>query len=98
MAVHAPYVVFQMLGAEEIGVLFSELMTGQAALGGFFARERRKADNLFRVGRLSVGLARPMAGFAALPFRAMVFVQRGLPVRTLVVTFGLLFMAGFAGL
>jgi len=98
MAVHAPNVVFQVLGAEKVGVLFSELMAAQAALGGFFARERGKPDDLFRIGRLCVRLARPMAGFTALPFRTVALVQRGLPVRPLVVTFGLFFVAGFAGL
>src|SRR5215831_4711184 len=87
-----------MLGAEKVGVLFSELVAGQAALGGFFPRERSKPDDLIRISRLSVGLSRPMAGFATLPLGSLVLVQRCLPVRPLVVAFGLLFVACFAGL
>src|SRR5690348_10201729 len=98
VAVHASYVIFQMLGTEKIGVLFPKLMAAQATLGGLFARERSKPDDLVRISRLSVGLSRSVAGFTTLPFRAVALVQRGLPVRPLVIALGLLFMAGLAGL
>jgi phosphoglycerol transferase MdoB-like AlkP superfamily enzyme len=42
-------------------------------------------------------LAGTVAGLAALELHAFMFVQLGLPVRALVITFGLLFMAGLAG-
>ena len=36
VAVHAAYVVLQVLGAQEIAVFLAEFMTGEAAPGGFF--------------------------------------------------------------
>src|SRR5690349_18911349 len=50
MAIHAAYVIFQMLRAEEIGVLFAELMAAEAALGRFLTRQRAKTDDLLRIG------------------------------------------------
>src|SRR5580765_4640096 len=81
VAINATHVVLQMRGAEKIGMLFPELMASQAALGGLLARQAGKADDLVRIGGLSVGFARSMAGFTTLPLRTMALVQHGLPVR-----------------
>lgn len=78
-------------------MLFTKLMASEATLGGFLARERRKTDDFGGIGRFSVFLAGTVAGLAALELHPFVLVQLSLPVRALIVTFGLLLVAGLTG-
>ena len=61
------------------------------------AAQGSQADDLVWIRRFSMRFARAMARFATLPFRPLMFSQRGLPVRALVIALGDVFMAGLAG-
>lgn len=97
VTIHAANIIFQVLRTQEVGVLFTKLMAGEATLGRFLAREGGKTDDLGGIGRFGMFLAGTVAGFATLELHAFVFVQLGLPVRATVITFGLLLVAGLAG-
>src|SRR5436305_1550832 len=98
VAVHAADIVFQVLGAQEIGMLFPEFMASQAALGRLFTGQRPKPDDLGRISRLGMFLARTMARFASLPLGSLVLGQISFPVRPPLEALALLFVAGLAGI
>ena len=50
VAVHAAYVVLQMLGTQKVAVLFPKLVTAQTALGRFLAGKFLEIDDVFYVG------------------------------------------------
>ena len=50
VAVHAANVILEVLLTQEVGMFFTKLMAGEAALGRLLARERGKADDLVRIG------------------------------------------------
>src|SRR5215468_347638 len=97
VAIQATNVVFQVLRAQEVGMLFTKFMTAEASPGSFLAREAGKADDLGRIGRFRMFLAWPVTSFAALPLRTRMFGQFRLPMRSLTEALELFFVAGFAG-
>ena len=97
MAINAPNIIFYVFGTQKVSVLLIKLVASKATFGRIQPRQSSKPNDFFWIGRFRVRFARPMARFATLPLRTMAFIQHGLPVRALVVTSGLLFMAGLAG-
>src|SRR5690349_6228427 len=97
MAVHAADVVLEVLRAQEIRVLLAEFVAAQATLGRFLPPQGVQADNLGWIAGLGVLFARAVTSFAALPFLSSMFRKRRLPVRTLVIPFRYILMAGLAG-
>src|SRR5947207_9010706 len=97
VAIHAADIVFQVLGAQEIGMLFPEFMASQAALGRLFTGQRPKPDDLGRISRLGMFLAGTMARFASLPLGSLVLGQISLPMRPPLVALVMLFVMGLAG-
>src|SRR6266705_7178710 len=72
-------------------------MTLEAAGAGINGRQLFEINDLVHIAtRFRVLLARAMASFAPLPLRPAVLIERGLPVRTTVVSFGHVFVAGAA--
>src|ERR1051326_8203463 len=98
MAIHAADIIFDVLRAQKIGVLLAELMAAKAALGRLLTAERGQAQDLVGIARFGMRLSRAVTRFASLPLRPGVLGQRGLPLRSFVITFSNVFMAGFAGL
>src|SRR5262249_12784989 len=84
MAVNATNIVFQMLRTQKVGVLFAEFVTSKATPGRLFPRQLPEVDDFGDIAGFRMLLAGTVAGFAALPRRALVLVGLRLPVRPLV--------------
>src|SRR6266581_9629875 len=97
VTINAPHVVLHVLGAPEVAVLFPEFVTFQAAFGGFFPRELLGIQDLGDIARLGVLFPWPVTRFASLPFRPLVFVEQGFPVRASLETLPHVLVAGLAG-
>jgi len=97
MAVNAAYVVLQVLGAQEVRMLFSEFMAAQAALAGFLAGECLEANYLGDIStRLGMRFSRSVTSLTALILHATV-IEHCLPVRPVVVSLRDVVVAGSAG-
>src|SRR5262249_46545313 len=94
MTVNAPNIIFQVLRAQKVSMLFAELVTAQATFRCFFPRQAGEADDLGRVSRLGMLLAGSMTGLASLPLRARMFSQIGFPVRPLIKALAYILVAG----
>ena len=98
VAIDASYIILQVLGPQEVGMLFAKLVATQATLGRLFTGQAGEADDLGRICRLGMFFARTMTSLASLPLRALVLGYGRLPVRTSVKTLTRVFMAGLAGI
>ena len=86
MAINASDVILQVLGAQKVCMLLSELVAAQAPLARLLAREFFKADDLCNIASgFRMRLARSVAGLASLILHATVIEQR-LPVRSVIVS------------
>jgi len=104
VAIRAANVVLQVRGSPKVAVLLAVLMASQAPIADLFRRSVFKGKNFrFVSAAIDMFLARPVASFASVPFRALLRVHgRGKVWRSFVVFNEVLVrhvgMAGFAGL
>jgi len=97
MAVNATHIVLLVLGATEVGVLLTELMAIEATTAGIRRGKPGKADDLGGIAStLYVLFAGAVARLAAAPFGSTLFIEISLPMRPVIVAFGLSIMAGGA--
>src|SRR5262249_35880213 len=97
VAINATYTLLLGLGAEEVAVLFTELMAIETLPAGFFRLHFGEGKNLGDIAtRLDVFLPRTVAGLTSLPGRSAARVQRGLKVWRASKGLELLFVAGLA--
>jgi hypothetical protein len=98
MAVEATDVVLPVRGAKEIALFFAVGVTSEPARIGFPLRHALKGEYLgFVAAAFHVGLAGAVAGFAAMPLRSSLGVQRGGKMPRALVLLEFVFVAGFAG-
>ena len=104
VAVCAADIVLQMRRAAKITVLFAVLVTIEATCADVRGGSILKRENLCLVpAALHVRFPGPVAGFAAMPFRPLLGIQRGHKVRRCLVVFVEILrrhvlVAGLAGL
>jgi hypothetical protein len=96
VAIDAANIVLQVLRPQEVRVFFTEFVATQAALARFLARECAKPDDFSDVSAtFYVGFSRAVTGLAALILDAAMVEQR-LPMRSVIVRFGDVIVAGAA--
>ena len=98
VAIDASYIVLQVLGTQEVGMLFAKFVATQTTLGSLFTRQAREADDLRRICGLGMFFTRTMTSLAALPLGALVLGESCFPVRTSVKALTRVLMAGLAGI
>src|SRR3954454_13778813 len=97
MAVNTSDIVLLVLGATEVGVLFAELMTIEAAAAGIGGRKLGKADDFRDVATtFDVLLAGAVASLTAAPLRSAFLIEIGPPVRAMIETLRLGIVASSA--
>ena len=79
-------------------MLFAELVAFQTALARFLTGELFEADDLAYVARFGVLFPGTVARLATLPLDAVMLIKHRFPVRSTIVGFSDVFMAGLAGI
>src|SRR5580692_2010870 len=86
VAVGATHAILQVDGPREITVLLAILVAIETAGADLLRRNALEGENLGLVSTtVNVGLSSTVASFAAVPFRAFLFVQHGHVVRRILV-------------
>jgi len=97
MAADAADIVFQVLRAKKIAVLFTKLVAVEAAPADIPSGQCGKTNDLADITTaFDVSLSRTVTRFATLPLRTAPLLELILPVRPVVITSGFLVMAGSA--